>query len=224
MNLLDLRKMADVSSQQSLANRMRAKRFALFCQLADRIPRPLKILDVGGTAEYWRQRGWAGIADVQITVVNIGVKPSEEGNIVIREGNALDLADYDDFSFDIGYSNSVIEHLSTIENQKLMSRALRRVAKSYWVQTPNFWFPVEPHFHVPGWQWMPRELRVRLLMRYRCGWRGPVADREDAEALVDEVRLMTAGELLELFPGATLWRERFVGITKSLVVFNGFAT
>lgn len=222
MTLLDLRTAANVNSPDSLANRLRNARFAVFADLANRLPKPIKILDIGGTAEYWRQRGWAGLDGVGITVVNLDVEPSEQKNISVRAGNATDLREFPDQSFDIAYSNSVIEHLSSIQNQEAMAREVRRVAKCYWVQTPNFWFPIEPHYHVPGWQWMPRSLRIRLLMGRRCGWRGPVTDRTVAEDLVDEVRLMTTRELSDLFPGAQLWRERFIGLTKSLVVHGGF--
>lgn len=222
MTLLDLRKAANVDAPDSLANRMRNARFAVFSELAERLKKPIEIIDIGGTAEYWRQRGWAGLDGVHITVVNLDVEPTERDNIAVRSGNATHLKDFPDQRFDIAYSNSVIEHLSSIENQRAMAREVRRVAKCFWVQTPNFWFPIEPHYHVPGWQWMPKSLRVRLLMKHRCGWRGPVNDRAVAESLVDEVRLMTTNELTALFPGAELWRERFMGLTKSLVVHGGF--
>ena len=105
-----------------------------------------------------------------------------------------------------------------------MASEIRRVARAYWLQTPNFWFPMEPHFAVPGWQWMPRRLRTRLLMHFALGNRGRCCQPERSERLVDEIRLMTGRELRELFPGATLLPERFLGLTKSWVVHHGFRT
>jgi hypothetical protein len=36
--------------------------------------------------------------------------------------------------------------------------------------------------------------------------------------IVDEIKLLGPKELTSLFPGATLIRERFAGLTKSLIV------
>jgi hypothetical protein len=163
-----------------------------------------------------------GKTGVEITVVNVGAQASVCGNVIIKEGNALDLSEYSNGAFDVAYSNSVIEHLFSFENQAKMATEVKRIAKAYWVQTPNYWFPIEPHFHVPGWQWLPRSIRVALVMRFRCGWIGPVADLKLAVALVDEVRLMDSAELVLLFPNATLWKEKFFGLTKSIVVYQGF--
>ena len=222
MNIFDFRKAADVGSTTSLSNKLRGQRFAMFASLVEQLPKPIRIIDIGGTLSYWQQRGWVGKAGVEITVVNFGSPASICENVIIREGNALDLSEYTDGAFDVAHSNSVIEHLLSFENQAKMAAEVKRIAKAYWVQTPNYWFPIEPHFHVPGWQWLPRSIRVALLMRFRCGWRGPVNDRKLAEASVDEVRLMDDTELVQLFPEATLWKEKFFGLTKSLVVYHGY--
>jgi hypothetical protein len=98
-----------------------------------------------------------------------------------------------------------------------MAKEVRRLAPVYWVQTPNFWFPVEPHFLTPGWQWLPVRARVALLRRHRFGWRGPCADPRQAEAEVREVRLLRSRELRRLFPDATLRLERVGPLVKSFV-------
>ena len=118
------------------------------------------------------------------------------------------------------FSNSVIEHLETYERQAAMAAEVRRLASVYWVQTPNFWFPVEPHFLTPAWHWLPVRARVALLRRRRWGWRGPCPDPVEAEALVREVRLMRAGELKRLFPDATLVTEKIGPFTKSFVALH----
>jgi hypothetical protein len=104
-----------------------------------------------------------------------------------------------------------------------MASEIQRVGKAFWVQTPNFWFPLEPHFQVPGWQWLPLDLRIFVIQRWRCGWRGPCPDLPRAKQLVEEVRLLTKRELQTIFPRATLLAESFCGLTKSWTALGGFA-
>jgi hypothetical protein len=218
-----LRSLADDERPTSISNRLRSRRFQLFEELVHTLPRPLRILDIGGVNDFWEQRGWAGREDVQITTLNLTEEPQRHPNIRSVAGNATNLAQYADGSFDVAFSNSVIEHLFTHDAQAAMAREVRRVARAYWVQTPSFWFPVEPHFLVPGWQWLPVRARVAIIQRRSCGWRGRTPDRETAEKVVREVRLMRRGELRRLFPGGTIVPERIAGLTKSYVVHGGFA-
>jgi Methyltransferase domain len=221
MSVLDLRPLANGSDERSFSNRMRSERFRLFEALTADLPRPLRILDVGGTNQFWEQRGWADRDDVDIVTVNLEAEERRHDNIVPEIGDATSLEGHGDGSFDIAFSNSVIEHLFTFEDQAAMAREVQRVAASYWVQTPNYWFPMEPHFLVPAWQFLPRETRISLIQRRQCGWRGPCPDRADAERAVGEIRLLRRSELQELFPVATVRPERFKGLVKSWIVLGG---
>jgi len=193
-------------------------------KLIEDMPRPIRVLDIGGTNSFWEMRGWAGREDIRVTTVNLKAEEKRHENIEPRSGDATNLREYADRSFDIAFSNSVIEHLFTIENQHKMAAEILRVGKSHWVQTPSYWFPIEPHFHVLGWQWMPKSVRVALLRRRRCGWRGPVADASEARRHVDEVRLLKKRELRQMFPTSVLHAERLGGLVKSWVVYGGFST
>jgi hypothetical protein len=220
----NLRWLADDENPASLSNKLRARRFARFEALAAELPRPLRILDVGGTNDFWEQRGWAGRKDVQIFSMNLVAEKPRHDNIQPIAGDATNLAQFADHSFDVAFSNSVIEHLFSFENQRRMAAEIQRVGKAFWVQTPNFWFPIEPHFQVPGWQWMPTQLRASIIRRWRCGWRGPCPDPVRAKELVEEVRLLSKSELKTIFPKATLWPERFFGLVKSWTAIGGFAS
>lgn len=220
--MLNLHTITDVNNSDSLSNRMRAKRFEFFKQLVVTLPRPLSIVDIGGTPKFWEQCGWAGVDDFQITIVNLKMSECKHSNIKIKIGDATNLVDYSDRSFDIAFSNSAIEHLFTFENQAAMAREVKRVGRTYWVQTPNYWFPIEPHFQFIGWQWLPTTVRVEILRRYACGRRGPYPDLEQARKNVREIRLLTRKELRQLFPNAHIWEERFCGLVKSCTVYSGF--
>lgn len=219
-----LRRLADVEDPKSLSNRMRSKRFRLFEHLTQAMPRPLRIIDLGGTPQFWEQRGWTDRQDVFITTVNLQPAVSRHANIRSVYGDVTDLSQYPDHSFDITFSNSVIEHLFMFDRQAAMAKEHKRLAPALWLQTPNYWFPIEPHFHVPGWQWMPLAARKAIIRRVRCGLRGPCPDATLADRIVREIRLLTRHKLQRLFPEATIVPERFFGIVKSWVVWGGFGS
>lgn len=201
---------------------MRARRFALFRNLAAQLPKPISIIDIGGTTSFWEQHGWADREDVEITLVNQKAEERKHANIIPEAGDATDLKDHAESSFDIAFSNSVIEHLFALDNQRAMAAEVLRVGRAYWVQTPNFWFPIEPHFHMLGWQWMPEFLRIWTIRRRACGWRGPCPDPEEARNAVREVRLLTRRKLQKLFPEGKIISERYCGLVKSMIVVGGF--
>jgi len=220
--MFDLRTAADGHSTDSFSNRMRSRRFAMFERLVDSLPRPLRIIDLGGSNEFWEQRGWAEREGVEVTTVNLEAEERRHETIIPIQGDVTAMPDFADKSFDVAFSNSVIEHLFNLDQQKAMAREVTRLAPAYWIQTPNYWFPVEPHFHMLGWQWMPESWRVAIVRRRRCGWRGPCPDPEKAKAYVREIRLMTGREVRALFPQGKVWAERFGGLVKSWVAYNGF--
>jgi len=218
----DLRRYSYVNDAGSLANRFRTKRFALFEDLASRLPRPLRLLDVGGTEVFWENRGWAGRDDVDITLLNLTAGTPKHANLHEVAGDATDLSRWPDRAFDLVFSNSVIEHLYAWERQVAMAREMQRVAAACFLQVPSYTFPIEPHYLVPAWHWLPQAPRAALLQRRRVGNRGPIPDPLTAQSRVREIRLLTRGELAWMFPGSTIVAERFLGLPKSWIVTRGF--
>lgn len=216
-----MRRLADGHSAGSFSNRNRARRFEPFelavAELARETGRPVRILDVGGTNSFWEQRGWTERSDVEIVTANIKADDQKYANVTPVIGDATDMSPFAGEGFDFAFSNSVIEHLRDYDSQQAMAREMRRVAPRYWVQTPNYWFPIEPHFLAPGWHYLPESMRVALLRRRRFGWRGPCPDAAEARELVQEIRLLTKREMKKLFPDAELVEERFGPLTKSFV-------
>src|SRR5687768_15458737 len=104
-----------------------------------------RILDVGGHPGEWM----AGVeAPVSVTVVNVGPWPASLNappRFIYCEGDARALP-FADGAFPIAYSNSVIEHMGSWEDQQRFAEEIRRVGRNLYVQTPYRWFPVEPHF------------------------------------------------------------------------------
>jgi len=203
-------------------NRFRRARFAQFLALVGRIERvreqPLRIIDIGGTRSYWDSLGelWHG-ENLDITIVNLGSAVRDDSMFHERPGNACDLSEYGDNSFDLVHSNSVIEHVGHWAEMKAMAREVRRIAPHYYLQTPNFWFPLEPHFRTLFWAQYPESWRAAMLMRKRRGFRGPAASLDEAMASLQDVNLLTARQLQALFPDAAITRERVFGLTKSII-------
>lgn len=217
-----LGKLVDNARLDSYATKMRRKRFALFRKLLETMPRPVSILDVGGTQGFWEVMGFVDAPDVYITLCNVQAQDVRHERFTAIAADATDLCGISDNQFDVAFSNSAIEHVGDFERQRRMAQEIQRVGTRYFVQTPNYYFPIEPHFLFPGWQWMPLDVRALLLSRFSLGWHRRIPDRDRARAEVAQVRLLRERELLELFPCATVYRERFLGMTKSLVVYGGW--
>lgn len=214
-----IQKIADNSSSKSLAHSMRFKRFLYFKNLIDKLEKPVKILDIGGTQMYWVNMGLDD-KDYQITLLNLSKYPTNSPNFTSAVGDASDLSQYGDKSFDVVFSNSVIEHLYTKENQKKMASEAKRVGKYYFIQTPNYYFPLEPHFLFPGFQFLPKTIRACLIRRFKLGHISRKKTSEEARQIVDEIRLLTIGEMKELFPRSLIYKEKVGGFVKSVIAHN----
>ena len=180
------------------------------------------IIDVGGTTRFWALYGHS--FDWERTTVQCVNRDPEHAferdapaNVSIRRGDARDLGAFGDASFDIAFSNSVIEHVGLYADMERMASEIRRVAESYFVQTPYYWFPYEPHAHTPVLHWLPQPLAVRIVMAKRCGFWARQAEVGAATRTVQSAILLTIRQFQALFPDAEIQRERLFGLTKSLV-------
>jgi len=200
---------------------MRMKRTRKFLEIMKPGPQEV-VLDVGGYHEMWRQSGYEG------PLVCLNLETPERykifgqlpGNCRYVQGDARSL-ELPDQSFDIVFSNSVIEHVGTWEDQHAFARETARVGKRYWIQTPNKHFPIEPHMNFPYFQFLPRALQERLALVWplsyprRDGYRG-----EEMKSVVRSIRLLTIKEMRELYPTGVLWQERFGPLVKSIVMYR----
>lgn len=210
-----------VEIQAYFARKMRKKRIALFTSLISRLPRPLHILDVGGEQRFWEIVGLVH-EDAKILLYNITPSTVSYPTLVSMVGDARNMREFKDDQFQIVFSNSVIEHVGTYDQQRQMAEEVQRVGERYYVQTPNRFFPMEPHFLFPFFQFLPASLKVFLVTHCNVGWRGKIPDKQEALRAVQEIRLLTEKELRTLFPGATICKERLFGLTKSFVVYKGW--
>ena len=237
-----LQRLSDNKEPNSLANRLRRKRFKLFLQLLEGLEKPVKVLDLGGTVMFWEQMGFGGkeytatdddpkppesekpweiLTDkmqIKIYLLNKKKEVVKHSDFISLAGDARNLQQFEDNSFDIAFSNSVIEHVGGWEDQRMMADEMLRVGKRLYLQTPNRYFLVEPHFLFPMFQFFPIGWRIFLVRNFNLGWYKRLPDRQQAEKKCRSIRLLTKTELKKLFPSASIHTERFFGLAKSFVV------
>jgi len=207
------------TDSQSVGNQFRQKRMQFFNDLIDGLPRPLRILDVGGNEQFWVNAGYHEKKDIEITILNLDKCETHYDNFHGVSGDATALTAYKDNEFDIAFSNSVIEHLYSWDNQRKMASEIRRVGRFYYVQTPNKYFFIEPHYLLPYFQFLPSGLQYFILTKTRLS-RNMKWNEKAARQYLDEIRLISQKEYRALFPDSEIWKEKFMGLNKSFVAHN----
>src|SRR3954453_13112429 len=96
-----LQSLATDSRSGSISHRLRERRFRLFERLVEPLPRPLRILDIGGTNTYCEQLDSAGRDDVSLTPVNLEPEERRHDNIHPTAGDATAHADVVAQSYDV---------------------------------------------------------------------------------------------------------------------------
>lgn len=166
------------------------------------------------------------IADVDAAAVSRGQRRFGFRPVAIRETGGLP---FDKGFFDIVHCSSVIEHVTVPKDdvwrryrpgefaelacahQRQFAAEIRRVGRAYFVQTPNKWFPIESHTWLPLVGYLPRPLLVPVLRATNRLW---------IKRTAPDWHLLSGRDMARLFPEATIYRERFLGLTKSLVAIR----
>jgi hypothetical protein len=114
---------------------------------------------------------------------------------------------------EVAFSNSVIEHLGSFEQQVEFAAELQRVGKRFFLQTPNKWFPIEPHYLFPMFQFFPVSVQRWLHTHFDIG----TFRKTDP---FGTIRLMSKSELRRIFPNARVVPERIGPFVKSWYVLS----
>ena len=207
MNLLVrriFRLVFDSSNPRSLARWFRKRRVDYILQTLEPDLDSL-VLDVGSDGSFFLQL-WPH-ADRVVCLDNQyrTQTPGRAGTAVLADVRALP---FKSGSIDI-IANSVLEHVGPLEEQKKAASEIRRAGRSYFVQIPYLYFPIDPHFFtIPYFQLLPERWQRQICRRTSVGFvpKGGFLP----------VHYLTVPQFSALFPEADIVRERFLFLTKSL--------
>ena len=107
-----------------------------------------------------------------------------------------------DRSFDVVFSNAVIEHVGGTAGQRAFVAEALRVSRRFFIATPNRLFPFETHTGLPLLHYLPPRA-FRALLR---------AGGYETWAAEEQLNLLTAASLSRLFPRAVRPRVEYAGI------------
>ncbi|HEV2200322.1 MAG TPA: methyltransferase domain-containing protein [Bryobacteraceae bacterium] len=180
-----------------------------------RLTETTRVLDVGGSPEIWRLA-----VQPNLTMVNVP-RALAADHSVPQVGADGCLLPFRDDAFDVVFSNSVIEYVGSVDDQRKFAAEVARVGRSFWVQTPNRGFPVESHMLLPFVHQLPERWRPAIVNRF-TGWELLFRPTESQKQyylhhFLHELRLLSASDLQSLFPNSEVIREKVFGLTKSLI-------
>jgi hypothetical protein len=179
----------------------------------------MSVVDLGGTTESWLR---APVMPRSVTIVNM-FEPGSTDDLSITPllGDACNavealVAAGIEPTFDLVYCNSVIEHVGGHVQRTRLAKEVAQLAPRHWVQTPYRYFPIEPHWVCPMMQFLPVALAAQIAYRWPLAHSRP-GSYEQARDGVLWTELQSATEMKAYFPRSTIRRERFAGVTKSLI-------
>jgi len=214
----------------SLTFRSRRNRFLkkllLNCKNAKPVSdKPFKVLDLGGTSEYWKSVGFDFIElnNIHITCVNYSkseLSDTDHKFISKIVADARSMPQFSDHEFDFVHSNSVIEHVGSFDDMMQFAAEVKRLAPNFYIQTPYFWFPIDPHFpRMPFFHWMPHSVQLRVIGNFKIGWSRPIKDTAHAMKVLNGTQILDRRQFRYLFPDASHKFEWFL-LPKSMIAFR----
>ena len=177
-----------------------------------------RLLDVGGDPLFWAE----AMLPNPTTVLNEKLPPDAETRwprFTFRIGDACALPFADD-EFDVVFSNSVIEHVGTWEQQMKFAAEARRTGRKLWIQTPAYEFFMDPHLLTPFIHWLPVRWQRRLFRNFTVIGLILRPSIADVDTFLARTRMLKRHEIPLLFPDCEILEEKFLGMTKSYIAMR----
>ena len=198
---------------KQLSHKSRTKKFQIFNSMIKPSPED-RVLDIGASGEVFLRYTFEDVYPYPSRIVAGGYEFKEVRSArqyypkpvyTVFDGCALP---FPDGSFDIVFSNAVIEHILGEGRQARFAEEVMRVGKSWFVTTPNYWYPFESHYHLPFIQFLPRGIQRRYNQLL-----GTHIPRGETQNLV----LLSARQLARLFPSSRILKVRVTFWPETLV-------
>jgi len=157
-----------MSLADKISNFNRARKYNYFLEMLKPLPTD-SLLDVGFNdvehSEFDNYLEQFYPYQSQITALGIigndhFSKKYPKVKVVLYDGKIFPFADK---SFDIGWSNAVIEHVGDRDAQLLFLKEMLRTCKRLYFTTPNRYFPIELHTRIPLLHWLPKPVFYSIL-------------------------------------------------------------
>jgi hypothetical protein len=206
-----------VDAQGSIGGRLRSRRWEWFAKTFADID-SMAVIDLGGRAEAWRR---APVRPASVHIVNLEVEATDVSAwIRIDRADACNLPTrISSGKYDLVFSNSVIEHVGGHSQRQLFAESVHKLADRHWVQTPYRYFPIEPHWLFPGFQFLPLSARAAISRHWPLA-HSPSTSREESIRQAMAVELLSRTEMAFYFPYSRIEAERMLGMVKSLVAIK----
>jgi Methyltransferase domain len=194
------------------SQRVRSRRMNSFVRGLE-VREGMTVLDLGGQTAIW-----SSVEPIlALTILNLpGIversMPTHH-RVEFVDGDACRAPEFADSSYDIVFSNSVIEHVGGAVQRAMFAAEVRRIGLAYWIQTPSKYFPIEAHCGMPLWWFYPARIKRFFLSR----WRRKLPAWTE---MVEGTDIVSLAELKRLFPDAQIMVERVLGMPKSYVAYR----
>jgi len=180
---------------------------------------------MGGTYRYWFIFPFDEFQEVdfEITLINLEARSSFEtknykdvikcSNVrfIDEVGDACKMKGKEDNSYHLSHNNSVIEHVQSWYNIKRFASETLRIGKYHFVQTPNYWFPIEPHYFLPLVHFFPRPIHTQLIIFFKKRSFNVATENFESN------RMLSKREFKYLFNTSQILYEKFFLFNKSLI-------
>lgn len=196
-----------------LHDRSRQRKYRLLSSKIDLKPTD-RVLDLGGGHGDFLEQVYPHMD--RVVVVDLDWKAlagfrKEQTETRAVCANALKLP-FADGTFDLVFSNAVIEHVGDWDCQLQFAQEVCRVSKRFFITTPNKWFPIEQHYRLPFFQFLPDSWQRAIHKTIAIGF--IPKDR------FEEIHLLSARDLEKLFPDASVSAQRTTFWPESLIALK----
>jgi hypothetical protein len=207
-----------------------ARRARILMQFTQTLRRPLRIMDLGGTASMWQRWGLSESDEFRITLVNSDEIDKSQPRPVVPtqymdevQENVLNLSSRDFQPYDLIFSNSLLEHLPSRDEQAQLAAAIAGSGRPYFIQVPNKYCIIDPHFPHPFaafFATLPRHVRARMLTLHRLGSSRRCQTYAEAMERMRYYNPLGRADMEALFPKAAIQVERMAGLPMSILAMH----